>query len=114
MRKFGIFVAILLVAAVVLTVNRPAAGGQGWLTSYDDAVAQAEATGKPILADFTGSDWCGWCIKLDKEVFSTSAFKEWASENVILLVVDFPRSKTLPAKLKKQNQKLKQGACQDG
>ena len=107
MRKLGIFVAILLLAAVVLTVNRPASAAAGWLTSYDDAVAQAEATGKPILADFTGSDWCGWCKKLDKEVFSTSAFKEWAGENVILLVLDFPRSKVLPAKLKKQNQKLR-------
>ena len=108
MRKFGIFVAILLLVGVVLTVNRPASGGEGWLTSHDDAVAQAEATGKPILVDFTGSDWCGWCIKLDKEVFSTSAFKEWAGENVILLVLDFPRSKSQSAKLKQQNQRLQQ------
>jgi len=44
---------------------------EGWLTDLDAAKKQAAAEKKDILIDFTGSDWCGWCIKLDKEVFST-------------------------------------------
>ena len=51
------------------------AGDEAWLTDYKKATAQAEEEDKPILVDFTGSDWCGWCIRLDKEVFSKDAFK---------------------------------------
>ena len=60
----------------------------------------------PILLVFSGSDWCGWCVKLDKEVFATPVFKKWASENVIFYVADFPRRKVQPADLKRQNQEL--------
>jgi len=82
------------------------AKAEGWLTSYDEAVKQSKKTGKPILADFTGSDWCGWCIKLHKEVFDTADFKSWAKKNVILLELDFPQTKPQPAALKAQNSKL--------
>ena len=77
-----------------------------WLTSYKDAVGHAKKNGKPILADFTGSDWCGWCIKLKEEVFSTDAFKQWASQNVVLLEVDFPAYRPQPDELKQQNEEL--------
>ena len=59
-----------------------------------------------ILADFSGSDWCGWCIKLDKEVFSKKPFQEYAKKNVVLFLADFPSRKELPAKVKEQNEKL--------
>ncbi|MBL4848642.1 MAG: thioredoxin family protein [Planctomycetes bacterium] len=78
----------------------------GWQTNYDAAVALSRKTGKPILADFTGSDWCGWCIRLKKEVFNTSEFKAWAKENVILLEVDFPSRAPQSDALKKQNKAL--------
>lgn len=81
---------------------------EGWLTSYDEAAKQSKKTGKPILMDFTGSDWCGWCIKLKEEVFSTPEFKAWAAKKVILLEVDFPRRTQQSAELKKQNQELAQ------
>ena len=58
-----------------------------------------------ILANFTGSDWCPWCVKLQKEIFSTPAFRAWAADNVILLEVDFPNAEQ-PAQLKAQNQEL--------
>ena len=77
-----------------------------WLTSFDDAKAEAAKRKVPILADFSGSDWCGWCIKLDREVFSKSEFKEYAGANLVLLMVDFPRSKEQSAEVKKQNSKL--------
>lgn len=77
-----------------------------WLTNYDAAVKQAAAEKKPVLIDFTGSDWCGWCIRLDKEVFSQKEFVDYANENLVLLKLDFPRKKELPAAEKAQNDKL--------
>ncbi len=77
-----------------------------WLTDYNQAAKLANKTNKPILANFTGSDWCGWCKVLDKEVFSTPEFAKWAKKNVILLEVDFPRQTKLSPELKKQNYAL--------
>jgi protein disulfide-isomerase len=77
-----------------------------WLTNYDEAVRQAKALKLPILADFTGSDWCGWCIKLKGEVFDKPEFKTWAAKNVVLLELDFPRAKPQDAATKAQNRQL--------
>lgn len=63
-----------------------------WLTSYKDALAESKKTGKPVLADFTGKKWCGYCIKLRKEVFETADFRRWATDNVVLLELDYPRT----------------------
>lgn len=82
----------------------PSAGT--WLTSYRDAVNQSKAFGKPILMNFTGSDWCGWCKKLKAEVFDTPEFKKWATDQVILLEVDFPRGTPQSPALKSQNEDL--------
>lgn len=79
-----------------------------WLTSLAEAKAEAAKRKVPILADFSGSDWCGWCIKLDKEVFSTEVFRKYAAENLVLLLVDFPRSKPQTEEIKKQNNDLAQ------
>jgi len=78
-----------------------------WLKSYDQAVQISKQTGRPILADFTGSNWCGFCIKLKKEVFETPSFKKWAAENVVLLELDYPRPNLQPDWIKKQNHELK-------
>ena len=77
-----------------------------WMTDFEAAKAKAKAEGKPMLVDFTGSDWCGWCIRLDKEVFSKPAFKDYAAENLILVEIDFPRRKEQSAELKAQNEAL--------
>ena len=78
-----------------------------WLTSYEEALERSKKEKKPILADFTGSDWCGWCIKLKSEVFDQPEFQKWAVENVILLELDFPKKKELPKELADQNAKLR-------
>jgi len=91
--------------ALVLSLAVSAMAGQ-WMTSYKSAIALSRKTGKPILADFTGSDWCGWCMKLHKEVFETPEFDAWAKKNVILLEVDYPEHKKQSRKIKKQNEKL--------
>ena len=80
--------------------------GKTWLVSFDQAKRIAAETDRPILVDFTGSDWCGWCIKLDEEVFAKTEFAAWAKEQVVLLKLDFPNSFDLPQPLTAQNDTL--------
>jgi thioredoxin-related protein len=82
------------------------AAKSGWLTNLDEAKKEAQAKNRLLLMDFTGSDWCGWCIMLDKEVFSKSEFKEYASKNLVLLELDFPRTKKMPPEITAQNEQL--------
>jgi protein disulfide-isomerase len=82
------------------------AAKSGWLTNLDEAKKEAQAKNRLLLMDFTGSDWCGWCIMLDKEVFSKSEFKEYASKNLVLLELDFPRMKKMPPEITAQNEQL--------
>ena len=82
------------------------AAEEGWLTDFEAAKQLAAEKGLPILADFSGSDWCGWCIKLDKEVFSQDEFKAYTEGNVVLFLADFPNSTPQSEKVKKQNQAL--------
>ncbi len=79
-----------------------------WIEGYEEAAKISQKTGKPILANFTGSDWCGWCIRLDKEVFSKQEFTKWAKKNVVLLKVDFPRRKKIATKIAEGNKSLQQ------
>ena len=84
------------------------AENEGWLVKMDEAYAESKKTGKPILANFTGSDWCGWCKRLSASVFVKDDFKKWAADNVILLELDYPRRKTLPEDIRNQNAQLQQ------
>ena len=83
-----------------------AAAKPGWFTSYELAQKEAQAKNRLLLMDFTGSDWCGWCIALDKEVFSKPEFKDYANKNLVLLELDFPRMKRMPPETAKQNEQL--------
>ena len=102
----------MLIAVLTLGVTTTgwAKGGKKkkvkWLTSYTKALKLAKKHDKPILINFTGSDWCGWCIKLKKEVFNKKEFKAWARGDVVLLEIDFPNRKRQSRKLKKANAKL--------
>lgn len=78
------------------------------MTDFEAAKAKAVAEQKPMLLDFTGSDWCGWCIKLDKEVFSQQAFQAYAADSLVLVELDFPRRKAQSDELKAQNEALAQ------
>ena len=82
------------------------ASAETWLTSWDQAAAESKKSGKPILMDFTGSDWCIWCQKLKGEVFSTREFQAWAASKVVLLELDFPRAGQQSEAVKKQNAAL--------
>jgi protein disulfide-isomerase len=94
-------------ALAILTLVIPAiAQESSWLTDFEAAKATATKDAKVILADFTGSDWCGWCKKLEAEVFDTPEFRKWAGEKVVLLKVDFPRKTEQSEELQKQNKQL--------
>ncbi len=78
-----------------------------WHTDLPKALATAKAENKKVLVNFTGSDWCGFCIKLQKEVFTKPEFQEYAKKNLVLVEADFPHNKKLPAEVKAANEKLK-------
>jgi protein disulfide-isomerase len=77
-----------------------------WLEDAEQAFAKAEETGRPVLVNFTGSDWCGWCVKLRNEVFDTGVFAAWANDHVVLLECDFPRKKAQAPHQREQNRAL--------
>jgi len=79
-----------------------------WLTDLPKAQAQAKKENKLVMMDFTGSDWCGWCIKLHNEVFSKPEFSEYAKKNLVLVQVDFPRKKEQTTELKAANEALQE------
>ncbi|MGO8674458.1 MAG: thioredoxin family protein [Limisphaerales bacterium] len=77
-----------------------------WMTDLTKAQTKAKEDNRLVLMDFTGSDWCPWCIKLRKEVFSTPQFTNYAQTNLVAVEVDFPRQKQQSAELKKANKTL--------
>jgi len=79
-----------------------------WQTDMNKALEISKKSQKPLFLFFTGSDWCGWCIRLQKEVFKTPEFAKWAKDNVILVELDFPRSTPQQPEIKKQNAELQQ------
>jgi thioredoxin-related protein len=79
-----------------------------WHTDMSKAVEISMQEEKPVLLFFTGSDWCGWCIRLQKEVFKTEEFVKWANENVVLVELDFPKRTPQDDTVKMQNYQLQQ------
>lgn len=89
--------------------NSAQAGGGhiDWMTDWDKAKQTAQAEGKDLLIDFSGSDWCYWCKKLDAEVFMHSAFIDTAVKDFVFVLVDFPRDKSNQSEtVQKQNERL--------
>src|SRR6476661_3860710 len=97
MRK--IFIALLLVVGT-MTVQ---AQELTWHTDMKKAMEVSKKTKKPIMLFFTGSDWCGWCMRLQKEVLTTPEFQKWAKENVVLVELDFPRRTPQQPEIRQQN-----------
>ena len=79
-----------------------------WNNNLKNSIEISNKTKKPLLLFFTGSDWCGWCIRLQTEVFKTPEFKKWANENVVLVELDFPRRTALAPEITEQNNQLQQ------
>ncbi len=97
---------IIITLCVLLTLVQVNAAELDWQTDLPKAQTQAKTEKKLVMLDFTGSDWCGWCIKLNKEVFSQPAFAEYAKKNLVAVEVDFPRKKKLSAAQKQANDAL--------
>lgn len=85
-----------------------------WATDLPKALAQARAANKIVLLDFTGSDWCVWCMKFEDDVLSKSEFAAYARTNLELVLVDFPNTKNQSDALKKNNDELQTKFKVDG
>jgi thioredoxin-related protein len=99
-------IRMLAACAALLAVS--AARAADWTEDYAAAVTQAKKDHKMILLDFTGSDWCVWCQRTDREVFATQKFKDFADKNLVLVKVDFPKDRPMPDAVKAQNAKLQE------
>lgn len=101
---------IIRTSAAVMALNLSGfalAGGEGWISDFAAAKKEAADSKKDLLIDFTGSDWCGWCIKLNKEVFSHEPFKVGVKDKFVLVELDYPRDKSkLTEETIKQNEEL--------
>lgn len=82
------------------------AGDVKWGEDFNTALKQAKEQDKLVLLNFSGSDWCFWCKKLNNEVFSQEDFLNYAKDNLVLMVADFPKAKQQSKALKTQNEKL--------
>ncbi len=100
--------SIIFLTSLQLFAQKASKEDVVWHTDLNKAIELSKKENKPMMLFFTGSDWCGWCVKLKKEVFSQSEFKQWAQENVILVEVDFPKYTAQSEELKAQNRMLQQ------
>lgn len=85
-----------------------------WREDFPGALRQAHTDNKMVLLDFTGSDWCPWCIKFDKDILSTPKFSSYAAQKLELVRLDFPRSTSQPDDLKRANAALAKQFGVDG
>jgi thioredoxin-related protein len=99
---------IFLIAVFFIGIGISQAQELKWYTDVKEAMTVSNKEKKPLMLFFTGSDWCGWCIRLQNEVLKTPEFKKWANENVVLVELDFPRRTPQSDELKKQNSELQQ------
>ena len=102
------FSQLLLLTALFLIPILGHSAAPAWSTDLAKAQAQARVEGKAVLINFTGSDWCGWCMKLRKDVFLKPDFAAYAQTNLVLVEIDFPKRKTLSPEVQKANQRLEQ------
>ena len=99
---------IFLITMFLLCATTIHAQELKWHTDVKEAIAVSNKEKKPLLLFFTGSDWCGWCIRLQNEVLKTPEFSKWAQENVVLVELDYPRRTAQTPELKNQNAELQQ------
>ncbi|MCH9610646.1 MAG: Thiol:disulfide interchange protein DsbD [Chlamydiales bacterium] len=111
--KAAILLALLSTTLVYADAPAPAKerhseGKLVWMDNYEQAMKNAEQQHKPVILYFTGSDWCGWCKKMDQEVFSSPAFAAAVGQKFVFVKVDFPMNSKLPEAQARQNAQLKQ------
>lgn len=98
---------IVALSAAAVCISSSLAGGEGWTSDFEAAKKQAVEENKNLLIDFTGSDWCGWCIRLKEEVFDKDEFNKGIADKFVLVEIDFPQDDSkLSEETKAQNEKL--------
>ncbi len=105
--SLGRCIRFLAIISVFLGSTPVLPAAPAWTTNYAAAVAQAKKEHKKILLDFTGSDWCSWCIKLEKDVYEKPEFATYAAKNLVLVTLDYPQLTKLSPALQTQNDALK-------
>ena len=106
-RHFGVKnLAITILIALGLFCAASAYADSAWETDYKNAQDEAKTNHKLVFLNFTGSDWCGYCIMLDRAILSRPEFKEYANKNLVLVELDYPRRKPQSTQIRKQNQEL--------
>ncbi len=90
----------------LLCATAPLIASDLWSTDYQASIAAAASAKKPILLEFTGSDWCPPCMKQNKDVFEQAAFEDYAKDKLMLVKLDFPRRKEQAPEIKESNQQL--------
>lgn len=109
MKKISLIIFTLLLTVISCSDNKTQTSGDlNWTTNLGKAIELAKTEHKAVLVNFTGSDWCKWCFKLNSEVFSQAEFRKYADENLLLVKVDFPRSIPQSNQTKMYNQSLAQ------
>src|SRR3954469_385572 len=96
----------LWIALLLIVSLSPAAKAEAWMEDYELAQAAARQRDRAVFLFFTGSDWCGWCQRLDREVLTTPQFNAFANPNLVLVKIDFPRRTRLSAEQQAQNDAL--------
>ncbi len=99
---------VLLAFLMLSSVSLQAQEELTWHTDLTKATDISIKENKPLFLFFTGSDWCGWCIRLQNEVFKTPEFINWAKKNVVLVELDFPKKKEQTETIRMQNAQLQQ------
>lgn len=100
------FISMILFFSVSLLGCKSTTDNLPWKENLDEALKTAQLENKTVLVNFTGSDWCIWCKRLNEEVFSKPEFAEYAEKNLVLVKIDFPREKEQTQETKYYNQQL--------
>jgi len=97
-----------LLIIFILSLNTARLSAQDWRTDWDIAKVEAEQANKKLILVFSGSDWCIPCIKLEKEIWESPSFTQYAEQYYVLFRADFPKRKKnkLPEKIQKLNDRL--------
>ncbi|MCB9185481.1 MAG: thioredoxin family protein [Flavobacteriales bacterium] len=97
---------VILLIGLTFGVKAQESSKLNWYTDLVAAVDRSIAEDKPLLLFFTGSDWCGWCKRLQAEAFFQPEFEKWATEKVVLMELDFPRGTPQTEELRQQNMNI--------
>jgi len=107
MKKTTMCAFVFAFAAVTFGAKLSESVPKGWGEDFAAAKEEAKKAGKLILMAFSGSDWCGWCVKMEKEIYSDKKFISKAKQKFVLVMIDSPRNKEILSKLaQKQNPDL--------